>query len=159
MKQVQLTLNTGRYLLLHGPIFLKILEGTIDVFGSILTKGDEVTVVIGRQLPIKPLQESILDMKIGDEGRYEAIYEDPIPGEWDVIYQGLMRYKKFKTMILGDVDVGKSSLILYLANRLVRKGLKIGIVDSDIGQSDIGPPGVIGLTIIDRPLYLFQSSV
>jgi polynucleotide 5'-hydroxyl-kinase GRC3/NOL9 len=53
-------------------------------------------------------------------------------------------------VVLGDVDTGKSGFTLYAANLLVGEGKRAAIVDTDIGQSDIGPPGTIGMAILDR---------
>ncbi|GAK54538.1 hypothetical protein U14_05825 [Candidatus Moduliflexus flocculans] len=47
-------------------------------------------------------------------------------------------------LILGEKDTGKSTLTLTLANQLFRDGFRVGIVDADIGQSDIGPPTTVG---------------
>ncbi len=47
-------------------------------------------------------------------------------------------------LILGEKDTGKTTLTLTLANQCVRAGQRVGIVDADIGQSDIGPPTTVG---------------
>ena len=49
------------------------------------------------------------------------------------------------TLLLGDVDTGKTSLATFLANGLYRTGFRVGVVDADLGQSEIGPPTTIGL--------------
>jgi len=56
------------------------------------------------------------------------------------------------TLLLGDVDTGKTSLAVFLANELCRKGFRVGVVDTDLGQSEIGPPTTIGLGHVRRPL-------
>lgn len=48
-------------------------------------------------------------------------------------------------LFLGKVDTGKTTAVTILANELISKGKKVGIIDADPGQSDIGPPGTIGL--------------
>lgn len=55
-------------------------------------------------------------------------------------------------LILGEKDTGKSTLTLTLANQLFRGGFRVGIVDADIGQSDIGPPTTVGFGEITREL-------
>ncbi|MFQ6672275.1 MAG: Clp1/GlmU family protein [Candidatus Tectimicrobiota bacterium] len=52
-------------------------------------------------------------------------------------------------LFLGDVDVGKSTCIGRLADRVSREGGKVAIVDADVGQSDIGPPTAIGLGAVE----------
>ena len=48
-------------------------------------------------------------------------------------------------LLLGDVDTGKTSLATFLANGLYKTGFRVGVVDADLGQSEIGPPATIGL--------------
>ncbi len=54
-------------------------------------------------------------------------------------------------MFLGAVDVGKTTAATALAIAAVRAGRPPGVVDADIGQSDIGPPTTVGLGMVDRP--------
>lgn len=54
------------------------------------------------------------------------------------------------TMVLGRVDVGKTTLVEKLSVELARQGFRVGVVDADIGQSDIGPPTTVGLGIINK---------
>jgi polynucleotide 5'-hydroxyl-kinase GRC3/NOL9 len=56
------------------------------------------------------------------------------------------------TLLLGDIDTGKTSLATFLANELCRRGFRVGVVDADLGQSEIGPPTTIGLGWVRRPL-------
>ncbi len=56
------------------------------------------------------------------------------------------------TIVIGEVDVGKTTLITGLANLLAGRGLRVGIVDADIGQSEIGPPTTVGLGRVNAPL-------
>lgn len=56
------------------------------------------------------------------------------------------------TMLVGDADAGKTSLATFLANGLFPRGFRIGVVDADLGQSEIGPPTTIGLGRVTRVL-------
>ena len=46
-------------------------------------------------------------------------------------------------MVVGEVDTGKSTLVALLARWFLSTGRKAAIVDADIGQADIGPPGFV----------------
>src|SRR5262249_12002717 len=48
-------------------------------------------------------------------------------------------------LLLGAVDTGKTSLATFLANGLLSLGFRVGVVDADLGQSEIGPPTTIRL--------------
>jgi polynucleotide 5'-hydroxyl-kinase GRC3/NOL9 len=54
-------------------------------------------------------------------------------------------------LVLGAVDVGKTTLVLQAANRALERGLRVGVIDADVGQSEIGPPGTIGLALPEAP--------
>ena len=56
------------------------------------------------------------------------------------------------TLLLGAVDSGKTVLATFLANGLLERGLRVGVVDADLGQSEIGPPTTIGLGRIRHEL-------
>jgi polynucleotide 5'-hydroxyl-kinase GRC3/NOL9 len=47
-------------------------------------------------------------------------------------------------MMMGDTDSGKSTFCRMLVNSVLRLGRKCAVVDMDIGQSEIGPPGCVG---------------
>jgi polynucleotide 5'-hydroxyl-kinase GRC3/NOL9 len=50
-------------------------------------------------------------------------------------------------ILLGATDTGKSTLAKFLISHLCKRGLKVGLVDADIGQSFLGPPATIGLAV------------
>ncbi len=68
------------------------------------------------------------------------------PKEWfellDVLEQG-----KGVSILLGATDTGKSTLAKFLISHLCKRELKVGLVDADIGQSFLGPPATIGLSV------------
>lgn len=52
------------------------------------------------------------------------------------------------TLVLGASDTGKSTLVGRLAAALADAGHTVGVVDADLGQSDVGPPTTIGLALV-----------
>lgn len=81
------------------------------------------------------------DMRIQHEPQWEGILRDLIdePG---------------KVVILGETDSGKSTLARYLLAGLLGKGEKVALVDSDIGQSSLGPPGTVSASTFRTALGL-----
>ncbi len=55
-------------------------------------------------------------------------------------------------VLVGSVDVGKTTRATALANVAVRGGRRTVVVDADTGQSDIGPPTTVGLGVLRRPV-------
>ncbi len=60
-----------------------------------------------------------------------------IPKDWEKVKDKINN--KDTVFVLGELDSGKTTLVHYL-----RKENGGNIVDTDVGQSDIGPPTVIG---------------
>lgn len=55
-------------------------------------------------------------------------------------------------VLVGSVDVGKTTRATALANVAVRAGRRTAVVDADTGQSDIGPPTTVGLGMPRDPV-------
>ena len=54
-------------------------------------------------------------------------------------------------VLLGAADTGKTTLALSVANAALARGMRVGVIDADVGQSEIGPPGTIGLALPQSP--------
>ena len=50
-------------------------------------------------------------------------------------------------ILLGETDTGKTTLANFLIFNLCRRGLRVALVDADIGQSTLGPPTTIGVAV------------
>jgi len=53
-------------------------------------------------------------------------------------------------MLIGSTDCGKTTTAKYLLTKLCSISSKIGFIDSDIGQSTLGPPGTIGAATFSK---------
>ena len=70
--------------------------------------------------------------------------------EWNDILDSVAEEKGI-VLFLGATDTGKSTLAKYLISQLCQQGVKTALVDVDIGQSFLGPPTAIGLSVFDGP--------
>jgi len=61
-------------------------------------------------------------------------------------------------LLLGETDTGKSTFAHNLIKALIKEKKKIAFIDSDIGQSTVGPPTTIGLKIIKNKHDLINKS-
>ncbi len=63
-------------------------------------------------------------------------------------------------VVIGRVDTGKSTFCRHLASAGLERGLKVAMVDADVGQSWIGPPTTVGMKIVSGDLSptLFPDS-
>lgn len=73
-----------------------------------------------------------------------------IPGEWEQIADRIKQDTKL-CIVLGKTDSGKSTLCKYLIRTWAASGIRVGYIDSDIGQSTLGPPTTVGLKIFNTP--------
>jgi polynucleotide 5'-hydroxyl-kinase GRC3/NOL9 len=60
-------------------------------------------------------------------------------------------------LLLGATDTGKTTFLTWLANRLLGQAQPIAIVDADVGQSHLGPPSTIGLSLVTTPFDSLQD--
>jgi len=68
------------------------------------------------------------------------------PKEWYALLE-VLKEEKGIAILLGAPDTGKSTLATFLIFNLCRQGVKVALVDADIGQSLLGPPTTIGFSI------------
>lgn len=73
-----------------------------------------------------------------------------IPGpEWEGLLDEL-RKQKCTALFIGTTDSGKTTLVKYLAKRLIKETAKVSIVDTDVGQSTLGLPGTISMKVFSN---------
>lgn len=80
----------------------------------------------------------------------------PIPAEWQAALERLAKEARV-VMLLGSVDVGKTTFCEALAAAGVSAGRRVAVLDADIGQSEIGPPGCIGLAMPTQVPFRLQD--
>ncbi len=124
--------------MIRSPLYLKIKRGEAFVWRYPLNEGS-ILKVDEAGVPV------LVESKKGADIELSAseVRRTSVPEEWShLIEVGIEE----KTLVLGEMDVGKSSLIVYMMNDIIsREGEKVYLLDSDIGQKDLGPVGTISL--------------
>jgi polynucleotide 5'-hydroxyl-kinase GRC3/NOL9 len=59
--------------------------------------------------------------------------------------------------LMGATDTGKTTLALQIANAALARSRRVGFIDADVGQSEVGPPGAIGLALPSEPAESFAE--
>lgn len=67
-----------------------------------------------------------------------------VPEGWHQAADVITREKGL-VLLVGASDAGKTTLARYLIGEWNRKGIRVALVDGDIGQSTLGPPTTISL--------------
>ena len=57
-----------------------------------------------------------------------------------------------KIVLCGGKAVGKSTLLRYFVNTMLKKFEKVVVIDCDIGQSEFTIPGCVSVVIVNKPL-------
>lgn len=73
-----------------------------------------------------------------------------IPVEWEQAADRI-KYDTKTCIVLGRIDSGKSSLCKFLVHHWTSSGIRVGYVDSDLGQSTIGLPTTVAIKVFSAP--------
>jgi polynucleotide 5'-kinase involved in rRNA processing len=166
-------LKEGHTLLVKGPTRVNIVKGTIEIFGKTISgdqsesitdldKLEEENVLIvpdAKQYPLYGTEDVELEIYTNNpDDNLEEIEENSIPEEWRDIKDSILNQIKkkkegeyLKIMVLG-LSRGKTTLIKYLANKLLHAGYKGGYLDSDLGQQIMYLPTTISIGEIEKPI-------
>lgn len=147
-------------ILVKGPILLKV-RGECEILGAKF-KNTFILYNNNKYLPIEKNNDTIITAKKGanyfDPKKNTIVDQDKIgTGIWNNIINSIFHTNRKRIIIIGPSDTGKSTLTLFLANKLINRGLKPLIIDSDIGQGELAPPVCIGSTIISRQTIDFAK--
>ena len=71
---------------------------------------------------------------------------DTFPDEWKPAWERIKALPKGGTvLLLGGTDTGKTTFTANFARALAQDSEQIAVVDADIGQSEISPPGTVSV--------------
>jgi polynucleotide 5'-hydroxyl-kinase GRC3/NOL9 len=150
-KPVTFTLAQGHTLLLKGPASIRAKKGDAQCLGAPINSEEWTIIEETRQEPIFAMDNTILEMRQGSGSSWTVVQESTVPVAWNEAAQILERQRGV-CVIIGEVDSGKSSLCTLLANKCLEGTGKVGIVDADVGQADIGPPTTISSSVVQAPI-------
>ncbi len=127
------------------------------ISGGLRGKGSKVIIPRAKSVPLEVGGEALIEYTLGHDGKIEQLPKRTIPREWDALISEVIEKKPKVLLVMGNVDVGKTFFTTYLANTMLRHGLRAGAIDSDVGQADIGPPTTMGLGILEQPVALLYE--
>ena len=71
------------------------------------------------------------------------------PETWDSLAQRVVERGRV-VLLIGAPDTGKTTLCQFLVRMALEEGLRTAYIDADVGQSVIGPPTTLGMTLLER---------
>jgi len=150
---VKRTVEKGKALLVDGPASLTLLKGNSKILGAPLKVGEKLIIREGKRVPLEVERKAVFELTLGKDGSVEETDGSTTPVSWGTASEEALSHGTPVTVaVLGRVDSGKTSFCVYLANKALKKGWKVTIIDADLGQSDIGPPATIGFSHVTTPL-------
>lgn len=130
-------------LLVRGPASV-VCEGAVSVLGMD-THQKEIDVRAGKVLPFEAHIPSRARVRLGRKANYRVVKDGKLGVSiWKGLASTVITYRPNCIMMVGATDTGKSALATYLSNIATTNGLKVSIIDGDVGQGDLAPPGCIG---------------
>lgn len=134
---------------MKGPALVKVMK-EVSCLGVSLVAGDHITVRRGKVLPFEALNGSGgLDVSLGSSASCRLAKEGVGVKIWSEAVGNMFSEggcKPKKIMLIGENDSGKSTLSAFIANSALKRGLRVVLVDGDVGQGDLVPPGCVGMT-------------
>jgi polynucleotide 5'-hydroxyl-kinase GRC3/NOL9 len=140
-------------LLVDGPASVNLLSGQVNILGAPIKIGEKVVVREGKRLPLWIKKGASLELLLGERASYNELGEETISSSWNEIAKEIFSiHKPITVIVIGGVDSGKTSFCTFLVNKAVKKKWKTAVIDSDLGQSDVGPPSTIGFNFVAEPV-------
>jgi len=143
--------DAGKTVVIVGPASFELLEGEATILGASLDFLKHL-VTRGKQTPIEIQSASSLRVQLGQDARVESVDGSTIPLSWREAASALSELGDGIAVVIGGADTGKTTLCTFLANSLTREGTRVGVVDADIGQTDLGPPTTMAAGEVTRPV-------
>jgi len=154
-----------------GSVVLNVRQGELECMGYVLRKGIEVTIHSpkwGAAMSIRGVEKTSrvrlkstssssksfeILLKVSSHAAASKSNRVVIPSEWSDVVKTVNEGDVVVTC--GSTGVGKSTLNRYLVNalvssRFVSEDPVVLYVETDVGQSEMTPPGLISVHEIDR---------
>lgn len=144
-------MEPGEIFRVEGPARIDVVEGVVYAVGALYSSGQYFTVLRARKLAFKAIERAKVSVILGPNAVLErAKPDEEVIDEWEAAASGMDL--RGITVVVGAIDVGKSTMTAVLANKALSRGLKVAVIDADVGQNDIGPPTTISAGRVTRPI-------
>jgi polynucleotide 5'-hydroxyl-kinase GRC3/NOL9 len=150
MKRV---VGTGSSLLVDGPASVTLISGKANVLGAPLRISEKIVVREGKRLPLWVTAKASFDVMLGEGAAVNEVEGGAVSFSWSDAAKGILSLNAPVTvLVLGGGDSGKTSFCTFLVNEAMSKKWTTGVIDADLGQSDVGPPSTVGFSLVAEPV-------
>jgi polynucleotide 5'-hydroxyl-kinase GRC3/NOL9 len=132
---------------------VSLISGKLSVLGAPLRIDERLVVREGKRLPLRVKKRVNVELRLGEGASVNEVDEGTFPSSWEDAAKEILSLNKPVTVIVvGGIDSGKTSFCTFLVNEAVKNKLRIGVIDADLGQSDVGPPSTVGFNFVTEPV-------
>ncbi|MEM4758911.1 MAG: Clp1/GlmU family protein [Desulfurococcaceae archaeon] len=142
-------LKQNELIRVFGPASINVKLGVIDVYRKKFEIGESFIIHKLRSCVIQSITDSELEINLGSEASLAQLDDRDSYMNWLETLSKILDSKPKSIIVIGNVDSGKSTFSIMIANEALNKGLKPAVIDSDVGQADIGPPCFITMSYPD----------
>jgi polynucleotide 5'-hydroxyl-kinase GRC3/NOL9 len=150
-----LELKPHQTLLLKGPAEITAEGDGLTALAKPLKNNESTTVRRGKIMPFETDRASAVKVSLRRGADYLLAEEHVGVGIWRSVRDQVFApdLKCRKVVIVGTTDSGKSTLSTYLLNTALSRGLAVGVIDEDVGQGDLAPPGCVGGKVLREQVF------
>ncbi|MEM4677638.1 MAG: Clp1/GlmU family protein [Acidilobaceae archaeon] len=134
------------FVAVRGPAVVSVVQGVVEVMGFLLKEGTGFVIPRARVAILRG-EGATIEITGVSNG---SVVELP-QAEYEEIYKLAEEASCKRTMIVGPVDVGKSTLASIIAGRALNSGLRAELMTIDVGQNEIYCPGFSALASVNPP--------
>ncbi|MEM4933328.1 MAG: Clp1/GlmU family protein [Desulfurococcaceae archaeon] len=138
---------------LYGPMSVVVRNGCIDVQGKLACTGEKFIIHKARNYVAEAVDSCELEVAMINDSQIQTLdSSDPYRVKKNIAREIAKRGFN-RVVVVGCVDCGKTSFTTVLYNTLLACGRKPVVIDGDVGQADIGPPGFVSAGYSEKPVY------
>ncbi|MEM4831189.1 MAG: Clp1/GlmU family protein [Sulfolobales archaeon] len=158
---VEISLSEGQVLRVFGPARADVAAGTVLVVGSKYSAGSSFVVHKLRSYGVKALSPAKLRFALGEGSQVEIAKDgEEVVDEWLKVSERVLKTcleKECRVLVVGPPESGKSTFTAFLANYLRESGVRVGVIEGDVGQEDILVPTTIALAEVSKPILWLRE--
>jgi polynucleotide 5'-kinase involved in rRNA processing len=143
-----ITVGRNSTVRVYGPAKLVVEAGDLLGPGYYITEGEELVVRSTRGTSLIVRDDARICYTTGSTGSVMVYRGVAIHESWMKIVEELESRGVRRIVVLGEPETGKSTMSLWLRNRL-----KLCLVEGDVGQNELGLPGMIAASKYDGKPY------
>ncbi|MCC6047435.1 MAG: hypothetical protein LM571_04540 [Desulfurococcaceae archaeon] len=157
----ELELPQGKVIRIVGPARVEVVKGKLLIVGSKYPTGSSFVVHRLRSYSAKALEHTKLRLTLGGEAKVEEVNpSDEVVDAWLSIAEQLIPNcysSPCRILVVGPPESGKTTMAAFLANYSRETGLRVAVIEGDVGQEDLLVPATVALAEVNKPILWLRE--